>query len=96
MTVLEFTTLNPGCGTGGAFTSTPPAADMSICTGDSITLTYSASDFCTNDSVEEFQVTFAVNNWTSTDAAAISTSGSSGVNIDFNATVQAGPVTISI
>ena len=48
--LLEFETLENGCGNDGDFTTTPPAADMSICTSGSITLTYSADDGCTSDS----------------------------------------------
>ena len=46
----QFQTLENGCGNDGDFTTTPPAADMSICTSGSITLTYSADDGCTSDS----------------------------------------------
>ncbi|WP_345012328.1 hypothetical protein, partial [Christiangramia aestuarii] len=45
--LAEFVTLEKGCGEEGSFTSTPPAADMSICTSGSISLTYGADDGCT-------------------------------------------------
>ena len=48
--LLDFETLENGCGNDGDFTTTPPAADMSICASGSITLTYSADDGCTSDS----------------------------------------------
>ncbi len=50
--LLEFTTLENGCGDDGAFTTTPPmAASLSICSDVDITLTYSADDGCTKDTV---------------------------------------------
>jgi hypothetical protein len=49
-------------------------------------------DWGTNDSVEEFQVTFAINNWTSS-RDGINSSGS-GSNINFGVSGQIGPVDI--
>ncbi len=49
--LAEFVTNENGCGDDGAFTGDVPAADMSICLSGSISLTYSADDGCTNDSV---------------------------------------------
>jgi hypothetical protein len=51
-------------------------------------------DWGTNDAVEEFQVTFAINNWTSSHDG-INTSGSSGTNIDFNVSTSIGGVNIN-
>jgi len=50
-------------------------------------------DWGTNDSVEEFQVTFAINNWTSS-RDGINSSGS-GTNIDFNVSTRVGGVEIN-
>ncbi|WP_162431142.1 hypothetical protein, partial [Christiangramia aestuarii] len=58
-------TLEKGCGEEGSFTSTPPAADMSICTSGSISLTYGADDGCTSDQVN---ATFS---WTQGDAVDV-------------------------
>ncbi|WP_162431110.1 T9SS type A sorting domain-containing protein, partial [Christiangramia aestuarii] len=60
-----FVTLEKGCGEEGSFTSTPPAADMSICTSGSISLTYGADDGCTSDQVS---ATFS---WTQGDAVKL-------------------------
>jgi hypothetical protein len=50
--LAQFTTVEAGCGNDGAFTTTPPnAADLSICDDIDISLTYSADDGCTSDSV---------------------------------------------
>tara|TARA_B110000495_G_C22768254_1_gene449669 strand:+ start:113 stop:733 length:621 start_codon:yes stop_codon:yes gene_type:complete len=51
--------------------------------------------FDTNNSVEEFQVTFAVNNWYSSASPEPSTSGS-GLDIDFNVRGNIGGVGVSI
>ena len=52
----QFQTLENGCGNDGAFTTTPPAADMSICVSGSITLTYSADDGCTSIHIHQHSV----------------------------------------
>lgn len=52
-------------------------------------------DWSTNDAVEEFQVTFAVNNWSASNSPEPSSSGS-GVDIDFNVRTQIGGVNVSV
>jgi hypothetical protein len=50
--LAQFTTLENGCGDDGAFTTTPPSAtSLSILSLVNISLTYSADDGCTDDSV---------------------------------------------
>lgn len=52
-------------------------------------------DMATNDTAEEFVVTFAVNNWRSAGANGVSVSGS-GLDIDFNVNATIGGVNINL
>lgn len=52
-------------------------------------------DFSTNDTAEEFAVTFAVNNWRSSASNEINPSGS-GLNVDFNVSASIGGVNINV
>lgn len=51
-------------------------------------------DWGTNDTPEEFQVTFAVNNWRSTSTPESSGSGS-GLDVDFNVSTQIGGINVN-
>ena len=58
--LAEFKVTNAGCNATGGFLSTPPAT-INFCSGVDITLTYKASDACTNASVSStFKVSAAV------------------------------------
>ena len=58
--LAEFKITNAGCNATGGFLSTPPAT-INFCSGVDITLTYKASDACTNASVSStFKVSAAV------------------------------------
>ena len=50
-------------------------------------------DMSTNDTAQDFAVTFAVNNWRSSASNAINPSGT-GVNVDFNVNASIGGVNI--
>ncbi|MBU3823000.1 gliding motility-associated C-terminal domain-containing protein, partial [Flavobacteriaceae bacterium XHP0103] len=70
-----FTTDEAGCGSSGAFTTTPVAANtLSICSDVDISLTYTADDGCTSDSVT---VTFKA-----TAAPAVTYNDPTDANVD--------------